>query len=636
MATSNELASKLDQRRRAIDERGTQFVKVPNSVSTADVAWSDVHQSQFTPRGYVKPPPVADAEEAQELLISEEQVADLPPLDQLEDAVADSASVAQPAAHASAAGADEVVEEQEEPEEQPEEQEAPGKPSELCDTAPEAQEDIQAEAPAVYDEEVPEPVPVDAAPTMPVLPPSQVDTVSVLPSTEQPSKEPVMAKEVLVSRDPRVWHAVVQGDIVTLEHLVEDGTVTSGRILDQHSHSIFWNAVAFQRVDIAHWLLKRFPPDAESKAGIDLAEVHSRRQDSLLHLCLYIQDFNAKAAKLFELILRGRYGSNLANTSHINSAGQTFMHIAASRLNFWVLRFALSTVEPAQMSRLLAFRDPAGNRPLDILVLRLQDALGVPARPPAPVPPPVEATRLPQWCSFAAFVPKGPQKNDAEDAVFSDVHIEVQDPTFDGGVVRLPAHRAVLGANSSKLHQHLKSEGGNSLRLDPSCCRSWEVAVVALNFLYSGEVANSFPSDPRHLGQLLSFCKRYDLPTPFTSFAKAALLHSVYAADSKSAAAMSDSLQHVASMELSSDERWLLAFVYLSRSNRFEDADIEGLLSALAISEEMLLAARKVALAAAGTAEQVTFVAEPPAGGQHIAQVADRPAASYEGAVAVA
>lgn len=103
------------------------------------------------------------------------------------------------------------------------------------------------------------------------------------------------------------------------------------------AHSIFWDAVAFHQPEVALWLLQRFPPQLASDIGVDLAEIHARRGDSLLHLAASLPHFTPAAAELFWALLHGGRASTPAPLLHRNRDGQNFVHAAASHLNFWIL-----------------------------------------------------------------------------------------------------------------------------------------------------------------------------------------------------------------------------------------------------------------------------------------------------------
>jgi len=85
----------------------------------------------------------------------------------------------------------------------------------------------------------------------------------------------------------------------------------------------------------------------------------------------------------------------------------------------------------------------------------------------------------------------------------------------------------ILSANSSVLAEKLREVSvGGLLQLDPLCCRSCEVAVTMLQFLYSGQLHCRFAQDAFLLWQLLCLCVQYRLPAPLTNFARTALVAS--------------------------------------------------------------------------------------------------------------
>ncbi|CAK0798923.1 unnamed protein product [Prorocentrum cordatum] len=174
--------------------------------------------------------------------------------------------------------------------------------------------------------------------------------------------------------DAAVWRAVVKGRLPKVQELAARGQLTSGRMQDHNGHSVFWNAVAFQQPEVALWLLRRFPPGPEP--GVDLAEEHARRGDTLLHLCLYLTEFRGPAAEVFSAI----FASPEVRRERANEGGQTFLHVAAARLNFWVLRLVLSRAP--ELVGLFCARDKHGLSPTDALMRRVGEVSGaVPDRP---------------------------------------------------------------------------------------------------------------------------------------------------------------------------------------------------------------------------------------------------------------
>lgn len=193
---------------------------------------------------------------------------------------------------------------------------------------------------------------------------------------------------------------------------------------------------------------------------------------------------------------------------HRNIRGQSFVHIAAARFNVWALRFAAA----GGLTPLFSLADGEGRSPRMLLeqhVAAREAAAGLPAG----AGPVRRSTALPDWFPLGAFQPPGPDSAPP----FSDVIVEVEDG--EKGCVRLHAHRAILAANSAPWHEALsfaaKASGSSDavLKLDPQTCRSAEVAMFALRFLYTGDLAaGSFRQDAAKLLQLLRLAATYGLP----------------------------------------------------------------------------------------------------------------------------
>jgi len=366
--------------------------------------------------------------------------------------------------------------------------------------------------------------------------------------------------------DAVLWQAVVQGDLPMLEGLAAQGVLASGRQRDHNGHSVLWNAVAFQQPQAARFLLRAFPPSDASPTAVDLGEVHARRGDSLLHLCLYLSDFSAAAAEVFRSIFRAGEHPQ-APRELANQHGQTFVHVAAARLNFWVLRFILSNAP--ESSALFQRKDSMGHTPLDILLRRFCEVTNtLPARP-APLAPPADA-RLPDWSGLARYMPRC--SGSATPPPFADLILEVEDRSAEDGVVQIHAHRAVLASNSGVFNEQLRNHPpGKPVRLNPLCCRSAEVLTVVLGFLYSGELACTFEEDGFLMWQLLCLCTQYGLPQPLTTYARTALVHSLGVA--RHAPVVPVLLQALDKVNLTSEEGLFTACVFISNP---EAAPIPG------------------------------------------------------------
>lgn len=314
------------------------------------------------------------------------------------------------------------------------------------------------------------------------------------------------------SAPEKLWHAVVQGDLPVVEAMIQQGGLVSGRTVDAQNHSVLWDAVAFQKEEIALTIFRHFPPD-DVVRGVDLAEVHQVRGDTLLHLCCYFTKFTRRTAELFTAIFRS-CGS--AMYRHQNAQKETFLHLAAQRMNFWVLQFVLQQ----NLEELYLVVDARGYSPLAYIESRLQKVMGSLQPPVVPICP---EDRVPAWSNLCLLRPsKG-----GLPAQFADIAVQVQDA--EAGKLTLYAHRVVLAASSPELHSKFPkaafgTEGMHALYIDPECCQSAEVVLTALKFLYEGEVRCAFEDHAHLLWQLLCLCVKYQLPNPLKRYASASLL----------------------------------------------------------------------------------------------------------------
>jgi len=342
-----------------------------------------------------------------------------------------------------------------------------------------------------------------------------------------------------------LWESVVQGDIPTLQEFIARGRLSSGRLCDMNGHSIFWNALAYQQQQVAMFLLQHFPPG--SAKGIDLMEVHARRKDTLLHLCVYFQYFTAQVAELFQSIFLGigqvDINSLQAYWSRVNTDFETFLHCAAARRNFWVLRYVTS-----HAGELLLQRNGRASA-LEVLFEKLEE-VGVSC--PTLSAPEVEVK---QSClNFKRYLPTTTDRT-----AFADVELEVQQST---GIYRVPAHRCVLGAASGVFHQELlECPSGRPLVIDPLSCRSSKVLDTVLTFIYSSQISCDYSEDGCELWQLLCFSARYRLPEPLWRYARCALLQAIR--NSAFSAVIPFLLEARHEIALSESEAYYISYVYL-------------------------------------------------------------------------
>jgi len=175
-----------------------------------------------------------------------------------------------------------------------------------------------------------------------------------------------------------------------------------------------------------------------------------------------------------------------------------------------------------------------------------------------------------------------------------DVLLEVEDPEADNGIALISAHRVILGACSHVFRQLLrKLPEGEALRLDPVCCRSVEVTMVALRFLYTGNVVCNFATNGFLLWQLLCLCTHYKLPELLTTYTRTALLHAL--GDSRYAPVIPFLLQAREKVGLKREDVFFVSVVFLSSSEALDCTSNDPqrqatiLSSALSIVENPLL-----------------------------------------------
>merc|ERR1712106_1005516 len=132
---------------------------------------------------------------------------------------------------------------------------------------------------------------------------------------------------------------------------------------------------------------------------------------------------------------------------------------------------------------------------------------------------------LPSWCSLSTS--KASVLADGEAAPpFSDIILEVEDPSASSGLVRVAGHGIVIAACSGALDVQIRAACG-VLRVDPLCCRSGKVLLAVLHFCYTGDICLSFGEDAFLLWQLLCLCVQYGLPSHLTEYARCALVRSL-------------------------------------------------------------------------------------------------------------
>jgi len=197
--------------------------------------------------------------------------------------------------------------------------------------------------------------------------------------------------------------------------LLRQGVLQTGRAMDRHGHTIFWQIIARELPELALGMLQQFPPQV-LPTGIDICELHASRGDSLLHLLCASQRFDARSAELFKNILTAMPPKMRV---HPNKNGQTFVHTAAVRLNSWVLVQTLSR-DPS-LVELYSKRDASGWTPLSLLARHLRERTRMPREPPAVFPARSGQTEGGQGSKLRPSQPGAPRPSGA------DVELEVTD-----------------------------------------------------------------------------------------------------------------------------------------------------------------------------------------------------------------
>eukprot|EP00930_Biecheleria_cincta_P044107 TRINITY_DN30267_c0_g1_i1.p1 TRINITY_DN30267_c0_g1~~TRINITY_DN30267_c0_g1_i1.p1 ORF type:complete len:861 (+),score=174.46 TRINITY_DN30267_c0_g1_i1:160-2583(+) len=266
---------------------------------------------------------------------------------------------------------------------------------------------------------------------------------------------------------------------------------------------------------LAIW--KRFPPQLGESRGVDVAEVQAETGDTFMHVVCALKHFDQQAAELFTNLLSAC--RKLPVLRATNASGQSFLHIAASRLNFWVLVQTLSSVP--ELADFFFLKDHSRRSPASLLAKHLRARCCGGARPSCPV--------LLQG-------DPGSQPFEENDNVIAnpDVELEVQDESA-ARPMRLMSRRQELSAASKRWDEELRllssseagTEGKLLLQVDPGCCRSFRALRAALDFVRAGTPPTSLEGDGRALWQLLSLCIKYQLPELLRRHACSALLRSL-------------------------------------------------------------------------------------------------------------
>lgn len=333
-----------------------------------------------------------------------------------------------------------------------------------------------------------------------------------------------------------LWHSVTKGDFAAVVAIMQHGGLPSARVCDPQGHSVFWDAVAFHQADIALLLLQHFPP-ANSDVGVNLGEAHERTGNTLLHMAAKMQPFSQSAKQLFVELFESM---PQALTAQRNFNGQTFLHMAAANMNFWLLRFALQH----GLVGLISEKDDADWTPRGLLAHALA-AKRVAEYPPVRGLPEADmAVSLPPWCRLGTFQPPKPG---AAPQPFADCAVEVKDAKR--GAMRIHAHRVILAGCSSVFRKELDAlrppsgeldntapsigacrrphEAPNLVHVDPSCCSNVDIVHHVLSYLYKADVSWCGSCDASDLMQALCFVHKYGFPRTLVVRLQDALLRSL-------------------------------------------------------------------------------------------------------------
>jgi len=315
-----------------------------------------------------------------------------------------------------------------------------------------------------------------------------------------------------------LWHAVHVGDKAEVQTCIDGGACT-GKMRDASGHSVLWHAIAFNHPGIAELMLDNFPPGTAQ--GVDVGEIHPRKGDSLLHLLCQSKSFGTEAAALFKRITKA-IPTNIF--WKVNRVGLTFLQIAASSLNFWVLTFVLRNF-PVEAKALVCL---PGKAVLKALAEALPQPMAPVFVPPAPLPEHFRMAEMMRQEPGSGAVP------------YADVAFDVGKTAAAGDDASSPAqsrflaHRLVVVIQSPVLFQALEKLPLTELpgdqtkkiraaifRVDPRI--SQDVWQSVLHFMYTGAITCAFRANAEKMVELLRACVLYQLPRPLQDFAQACL-----------------------------------------------------------------------------------------------------------------
>eukprot|EP00746_Dinoflagellata_sp_MGD_P139358 gnl/MRDRNA2_/MRDRNA2_72831_c0_seq1.p1 gnl/MRDRNA2_/MRDRNA2_72831_c0~~gnl/MRDRNA2_/MRDRNA2_72831_c0_seq1.p1 ORF type:complete len:852 (-),score=142.18 gnl/MRDRNA2_/MRDRNA2_72831_c0_seq1:62-2617(-) len=300
-----------------------------------------------------------------------------------------------------------------------------------------------------------------------------------------------------------LWKAIVQGDVPVITALAKQAVLPSGQATLDQKVTVFWNALELQQLEVSYCLMQLFPPSDSTGRGVDVLEVHPETGNTVLHMICSCDRFTHQTAELFQAIFTVTPASH---RTFLNIRGETFLHIAARRLNFWILQFAVSQGLPKDV----ATGELTPLMQVEMAIRQRKGPLVVPNKPGRLL------SNVPSWFQLAKLAPT---RVGDKPAPFHDVTVELQDSKL--GIVAMHAHSVVLAGTSpvirSLISDTASGDGQSSLRIlkiEPQYCSSSQVLFTALKFLYAGEFCCDFEEDGSLLWQLLCLCLKYQLPQP--------------------------------------------------------------------------------------------------------------------------
>lgn len=329
-----------------------------------------------------------------------------------------------------------------------------------------------------------------------------------LEDTDARSSAALTSAHVSAAGTAELWHAVHVGDQAAIEALINQD-FCNAKMRDASGHTVLWHAIAFNHVGLANLMLDAFPPGTER--GVEVAEIHPRRGDTLLHLLCQSKTFGTQLAHLFKRIAAA---SPPTLFQKVNRAGLTFFQIAASSLNFWVLTFILRNFH-AQAKALVCMPNNAPMRNLAEVIAQ-------------PLPPDfAQPTPFPEHFRVADLL----QRDEFGAVPYADVAFDVGPDNANVAAGRFLAHRIVVATQSPVLFEALEKlpltdlpkEGAQVaiFRVDPRI--SQEVWRSALQFMYTGTINCTYTDKVDKAIELFRACTMYKLPKPLLDFAQSCL-----------------------------------------------------------------------------------------------------------------